>query len=115
MSNETVTVDIARDDGILARYQVEYEDHLTILRILQKIYANQDRSLAYRHFCCNIGRCVSCLIKVDGKTVQACDHTVAPGASIRLAAADGGRPIRDLVVAIGTSRSEAALIRSIEV
>ncbi len=115
MSYETVTVDITRDNGVIDRHQIVYEDHLTILRILNKIYLDQDRSVAYRHFCCNLARCVSCLVKVDGKTVHACNHTVEPGSSVRLEAAEGGRAIRDLVVAFGPARSEAKLVRSIEV
>jgi succinate dehydrogenase/fumarate reductase-like Fe-S protein len=115
MSFENVTVEIARDDGAMERYQVEYDDHLTILRILNKIYLNQDRSLAYRHFCCNLARCASCLVKVNGETVYACKHTVEPGGRVRLEAAGGGRRIRDLVIAFGAPRSAATLVRSLEI
>lgn len=110
-----VTVNIVRGNGELTRYQVDYEEHLTVARILSKIYLGQDRTIAYRHFSCNVARCASCLVKIDGKNVHACRHVVESGADVRLEASDVGRPIRDLVTDFGASRSGARLLRTVEV
>ena len=115
MQEQIVSVSIVRDDGSVSRYEVEYEDYLTITRILNKIYVEQDRTVGYRHFCCNIGRCSSCLVKVNGRNVQGCKHVVEPGAELRLEAADQGGAISDLVVDSGSEWPKANPVRTIEV
>lgn len=115
VKEQPVTVHIRREDGRDSRHVIEYEDHLTIARILSKIYLDEDRTLAHRHYCCNIGRCASCLVKLDGKNVQACNHIVAAGVEVRLESADGSRTIRDLVVDFGSTVSRATPTRSVEI
>ncbi len=115
MQGRFVSVSIVRDDGSLSSYRVEHEEYLTVARILNKIYVDQDRTVAYRHFCCNIARCMACLVKVNGKNVQGCKHVVEPGAELRLEAADGGRAISDLVMDFGSKAPKPDPLRTIEV
>lgn len=114
MSGQHVGVSIARDDGLVERYQVEYEDNLTVFRVLNKIYQFQDRTIGYRHFCCKIGKCTSCLVRVNGKVVQGCKELVAPGSDLRLEAADADRVIRDLAIDFEKEPPRNQPVRSIE-
>ncbi|MCL5958526.1 MAG: 2Fe-2S iron-sulfur cluster-binding protein [Chloroflexi bacterium] len=114
MSEQNVKVSVVRSDGSALQCQVEYEENLTVSRILEKIYLSRDRSLGYRHFCCKIGRCLSCLVQVNGKVVQACKETVAPGADIRLGAADAEKLIRDLAIDFEREAPRLQPVRSVE-
>lgn len=96
-----IIVNIKRSTGDIARYQIDFEPHLTVKRLLDRIYAVHDRTLAYRHFCCNNGKCMSCLVQVNDKVVQACKHVLEAGAEISLDAAKGERIIKDLVIDFG--------------
>jgi succinate dehydrogenase/fumarate reductase-like Fe-S protein len=110
-----VTLNIVRGNEAVASYRVEYEDQLTVAAALGKIYLGQDRTIAYRHYSCNVAHCASCLVKLDGKNVYTCRHILKPGADVRLEACDIGRPIRDLVTDLGATRSGSKLIRTIEI
>lgn len=115
MEEQFVNVNIVRDGASTSRYRVKYENHLTVTRILDQIYLGQDRSVAYRHFCCKTGVCMSCLVKVNGKNVQGCKYVVEPGAELWLEAANEGRAIRDLVIDFGSVGSRATPLRAVEI
>lgn len=115
MGKRFVTVNIARDDGSVSRYHVEHQEHLTVFSILDRIYSDLDRTIAYRHFCCKNGGCMSCLIKVNGRTVQACKHVVEAGTELWLEAANKERAIRDLVIELGQENARAVPKRTVEV
>ena len=114
MNAQHVAVSLVRSDGSTQRYQVEYEDNLTVFRLLNKIYQSQDRTIGYRHFCCKLGRCTSCLVRVNGKVVQGCKELVAPGSDLRLEAADGDRVIRDLAIDFEKEPPRNQPVRSVE-
>lgn len=114
MSEQNVLVNLIRSDGSTLCCQVEYEDNLTVSRILQKVYQSEDRTIAYRHYCCKTGRCLSCTVKVDDRVVQGCKETVAPGCELRLSVADAERLIRDLATDFGPNVTRVAPDRSLE-
>ena len=114
MSEHFVIVNIVRDDGSISRYSVEFEYHLTVARILDLIYRGQDRTVAYRHFCCKTGECMSCLVKVNGTNVQACKYVVEPGAELRLEAVNKDRAIRDLAMNFGSQGASAIPVKIME-
>ncbi len=114
MSAANVTVNIARTNSPALRCQIDYEDSMTVCRILEKVSA-QDGSLAYRRFCCKIGQCLSCLVRVNGKMMQGCKVPVAPGAEITLEVSHPERIIRDLVTDFDPEATRLQPVRSIEV
>jgi len=92
-------VEIERSGG-LAVYEVPaFARTMTIMDILDYIYANLDHSLAYfRHSSCNQAICGRCSVKLDGVQTLACAKEVDPSAEcIRLSPANG-KVLRDLVV-----------------
>lgn len=115
MNERFVNVHIVRGDGEVSNYRVEFEDHLTVKRVLDRIYLAQDRTVAYRHFCCNTGNCMSCLVKVNGKNVQGCKYVVEAGADLRLEVADEGRALRDLTTDFSREGSRAIPKKRIEI
>ncbi len=103
MPDEYVTIHVSQSDECsdirdFVPFRIAWEDNLTVLRALEKIYFEQRQSIAYRHYCCHLGRCGSCLIKVNGKNVYGCKHIIEPGAELFVEPVDGRRVIRDLVV-----------------
>ena len=52
-------------------FEVPYTERMSVLGVLTYIYENLDRSLAF-YQSCRMGRCVGCLVRMNGKTVLAC-------------------------------------------
>jgi heterodisulfide reductase subunit D len=52
-------------------YEVPYVEGMTVLDLLRSIYENQDGSLCFR-FSCEIGKCGSCAVSVNGRSVLGC-------------------------------------------
>ena len=52
-------------------YEVPYVEGMTVLDLLRWIYENQDGSLCFR-FSCGIGKCGSCAVSVNGRSVLSC-------------------------------------------
>ncbi|MBI4317060.1 MAG: hypothetical protein HY675_01110 [Chloroflexi bacterium] len=105
MTESIVTVSIRRSgeaEGI-ARYKLGYEENMTVLRALERIYMEIDPSLAFRHYCCKIGVCGSCAVKVNGKSAFGCKTTIAPNEEVLIEPVGRRRTIRDLVVDFSTA------------
>lgn len=102
MTEKFATINVFQSDTAgFARYEIACEDNMTVFRALEKVYFEQDRRVGFRHYTCRVGRCASCLVKVNGKNVYGCKHIVAPGAELFVEPMDGKKVIRDLVVAWG--------------
>ncbi len=95
-----MNVRIKKSDG-LKEYQVPaLSPSMTVMDILDYVYANLDRSLAYyRHSACNQGICARCAVKLDGKTVLACAAQVPGDADAIVIEPVSDKVVRDLVVA----------------
>ncbi len=52
-------------------FEVPYTDQMSVLGVLNYIYENLDRSLAF-YQSCRMGRCYGCSMRMNGKTVIAC-------------------------------------------
>ena len=76
-------------------YKVPLVKGSSVLNILSYIYENLDSSLAF-YYSCHIGKCNGCLVKVNGKVVQACTAIVE--GDIVVEPYDRYEVIKDLVV-----------------
>lgn len=57
--------------GGLQRFQVSGPPGMTILEALISVYQHTDESLCFR-YSCTVGRCYSCLLQMNGRTVVSC-------------------------------------------
>ena len=71
MTGRRVTIAVRRTDGTTSRYQVEAEEHTTILDALEEIRTTAEPELLYRHSC-HHGSCGTCGVLADGQEVLAC-------------------------------------------
>ncbi|SHJ26200.1 succinate dehydrogenase / fumarate reductase iron-sulfur subunit [Dethiosulfatibacter aminovorans DSM 17477] len=55
-----------------SQYEVEYDPNKSVLQMLREIFAEEDRSLSFRRYCCNRGVCGSCTMIINGKVKRAC-------------------------------------------
>ena len=92
-------VEIEKTDGTVSYDVPVFADSLTVMSILDYIYANLDHSLAYyRHSSCCQAVCGRCLVNLDGQPVLACAKEIdVKCQKIHLSPAPG-EVIRDLVV-----------------
>ena len=110
MAGETVAVKIARHDPdadplpSYRNYDVPIGEKTTVLQVLNSIYEDQDRTLAFRRFCCGYKFCDSCAMTINGKPANACHTFVEAGEEITLEPLKDRPVIRDLVVDFGPSR-----------
>ena len=80
-------------------YRVSVKEETTVLMLLDRIYREQDPTLGFRHYCCGLQMCGSCLMKINRKKKFACLTRVKPGEEVvldPLSFPDGH--VRDLVV-----------------
>ena len=94
------TVHIKRCDGPgceakWVTYELPFEERMTVLGVFDYIYENLDTSLAHYQSCRN-GRCVGCLVQVNGKPVLACETIASDG--MRAGPLENYELIRDLVI-----------------
>ncbi len=76
-------------------YDVPFGKGLTVLMVLNHIYENIDKSIAY-YYSCRTGKCGGCTLMINGKAVQSC---VAPvDGNIVVEPMRGFEVIKDLVV-----------------
>ena len=100
-----VSLAIRRSEGGLEarreQFSVEVAAEATLLDALDEIKDSRDDSLAYRA-ACGSGGCGACGVRVDGRSVLACETpvaTLADGDHVPIVAPLGNLPvIRDLVV-----------------
>ncbi|NDJ34052.1 MAG: succinate dehydrogenase/fumarate reductase iron-sulfur subunit [Chloroflexi bacterium] len=84
------------------RYTVEIEPHRNILDVIEKIWAEQDRTLTFRHGC-HHASCGSCAIVANGREVLPCivhveDTVKKDGGTLALGPLRNFPVIADLVV-----------------
>lgn len=71
---------------------------MSVLDALLAVGRKEDESLAYR-FSCRVGMCGTCLVRVNGKSVLACQEMITPEMRhIAVSPAAGFEVIRDLIV-----------------
>jgi succinate dehydrogenase/fumarate reductase iron-sulfur protein len=85
----------ADEEAYFDSYEVPIDDGTTVLSVLRYVFENLDHSVAF-YSSCRIGKCVGCLVKVNGKTKLACS-TVVHG-DITLEPQPKYRVVKDLVV-----------------
>ncbi|MGQ9696106.1 MAG: 2Fe-2S iron-sulfur cluster-binding protein [Thermodesulfobacteriota bacterium] len=100
---KSIIIEIRREDALSKKeahydvYEISAERGMTILEILNEIYEKLDESLAFRHYHCRRGICLSCTVKLNGKIVRACATLLWPGRKYLLEPAYGEALIKDLV------------------
>jgi hypothetical protein len=70
---------------------------MTVLDLLLAIQRGADASIGFR-YSCRVGMCGTCTLRVDGRTVLACQEPVPAGDELRLDPMAGLPVVRDLVV-----------------
>ena len=111
MAKQTVRVKTFRydpDKNLFPTYKI-YEapvaEKTTLLQVLNSIYEDQDRTLAFRRFCCGYKFCNSCMMTINGKAALACHTMIAPGDEITVEPLKDHPVVRDLVVDFGRTIS----------
>ncbi len=71
---------------------------MTVLDVLLAIQRSEDPSIGFR-FSCRVAMCGTCTVRVDGRSVLACQEVVGPQRShLRIEPVAGFPVIRDLIV-----------------
>ncbi len=79
-------------------FEVQRWSPMTVLDVLLAIQREQDASIGFR-FSCRVAMCGTCTVRVDGRSVLACQSVIsADTASIDISPVAGYEVIRDLVV-----------------
>jgi succinate dehydrogenase/fumarate reductase iron-sulfur protein len=86
-------------------YEVPCEEKTTVLQVLNSIYEDQDRTLAFRRYCCGYKFCHSCLMTINSESALACHTVVEPEDEITVEPSSDYPVIRDLVVDFGRAVS----------
>ena len=70
-------------DGRFERYEVPFEEGMSVLDALRWIRAHVDSSLAIRYSCINANACHTCMALVDGRVEYTCTARLTPdGATV---------------------------------
>lgn len=75
------------------RYEIPFVEESSVMNALEYIYENLDPSLAF-YAPCRRGVCGRCNLRVNGKTVLACDEKVT--GDLKIEPAKVNKVIRDL-------------------
>lgn len=94
-----ITVRVARSDPkSQTEFTVDRITPMTALDVLLAIQREHDASLGFR-FSCRVAMCGTCTLRVNGRSVLACQRVIHPNEfSIDIAPAAGMPVIRDLIV-----------------
>jgi len=94
-----LTVEVARSDpDAPTTFTVERIEPMTVLDALIAIYRDHDPSLSFR-FSCRVAMCGTCTVRVDGRSVLACQSVIEPDTrAVQVGPAAGLPVVRDLVV-----------------
>jgi len=94
-----VHVRIARSDPAApAEFAVRRIEPMMVLDALLAVQREHDATLGFR-FSCRVAMCGTCTLRVDGRSVLACQHRIEPDVTeIRVDPAAGLPVIRDLLV-----------------
>ncbi len=95
----TLMVRVARTDADApSEFRVQTFHPMTVLDVLLAIQRDHSPSLGFR-FSCRVAMCGTCTLRVDGRSVLACQTVVPEDATrIRLEPAAGFPVVRDLIV-----------------
>ena len=99
VKGDELLVEIHRSEASSSRsFVVRRFFPMSVLDALLAVGRQEDESLAYR-FSCRVGMCGTCLVRVNGKSVLACQEMITPEMRhIAVSPAAGFEVIRDLVV-----------------
>lgn len=90
--------DPEKRDFILESHQVPFEKGMSVLMVLEHLY--EEKGIHFRHSC-DVGLCVICMVKVNGKNRLACTEIVNnPEEGLAIEPVERFTPIRDLVVSL---------------
>jgi succinate dehydrogenase/fumarate reductase-like Fe-S protein len=67
--------------GKYVEYEIPFTERMTVLNACTYIYENHGRALSF-YYSCRIGKCLGCLMDVDGKTKLACTTLAKDGMTI---------------------------------
>lgn len=73
------TFSVQRGDPGLQTFRIAGTPGMTVLEALLVTYRNEDDSLGFR-YSCTVGRCYSCLVLMNGRSVVACREPIVDGA-----------------------------------
>lgn len=98
-SSRLLKVDISRSDpSARTSFEVGRFEPMTVLDVLMAVQRELDASLAFR-FSCRVAMCGTCTLRVNGRSVLACQTVIEPDMQrLALAPAAGLPVVRDLVV-----------------
>ena len=82
-------------EGKYVEYEIPYKEKMTVLNVCDYIYENNDRSLSF-YYSCRIGKCLGCLVDIDGKAKLAC--TTLAKDSMKIGPHKKFKVIKDLLV-----------------
>ena len=68
-------------DGSVRGFGIDAARGITVLEALIHVYRNEDATLGFR-YSCTVGRCYSCLMRMNGKTVVSCREPLVDGAML---------------------------------
>jgi succinate dehydrogenase/fumarate reductase iron-sulfur protein len=96
---DTIEVRVGRSDpGSADAFAVRRIEPMTVLDVLLGIQRDHDPTLGFR-FSCRVAMCGTCTVRVDGRSVLACQARVEPEVeAIRVDPVAGLPVIRDLLV-----------------
>jgi succinate dehydrogenase/fumarate reductase-like Fe-S protein len=121
MNDKTIQLKIFRCDPqedrapVYKTYEVPWEDGLLLLTAVKYIRDNMDDTLSFRDYCCGCSWCMSCMMTVDGKSVQSCSRPLKPGEKLLVEPLKGFPVIKDLVVDFGTAvRTSNGIFKKME-
>lgn len=90
--------DPEKRDFIQESHEVPFEKDMSVLMVLEYLY--EERGIHFRHSC-DVGLCVICMVKVNGKNRLACTELVSnPDEVLTIEPVEKFTPIRDLVVSL---------------
>jgi len=79
-------------------FEVERFEPMTVLDVLLAVQREQDASIGFR-FSCRVAMCGTCTVRMDGRTVLACQERIGPEVeALRIDPVAGLPVIRDLLV-----------------
>jgi succinate dehydrogenase/fumarate reductase iron-sulfur protein len=96
---DVLRVSVARSDPeAMQQFEVARFAHMTVLDVLLTIQREHDASLGFR-FSCRVAMCGTCTLRVDGRSVLACQTVVQDeAATMDIRPMAGFSVLRDLVV-----------------
>lgn len=88
------------EKGKYVEYEIPYTERITVLNACAYVYENYSRTLSF-YYSCRIGKCLGCLMDIDGKTKLACTTLAKDG--MKIGPAKNAKVIKDLFVDFGTT------------